>query len=87
MLTAHRMSVSGHDNLVLTQAALSVYERAWRARARVVDEVEYAGRDVLTDAEQAEFLRLTRLLNGINNRHWRPPTWPCEKLAQDVEGL
>jgi hypothetical protein len=56
------------DRLVLTQAAIAVYQRSWAARDRVVEEVERAGRYVLTDAEQTEFLRLTRLLSNLNSR-------------------
>jgi hypothetical protein len=73
------------DRVVLTQSAIAVFERAWRARARVVEAVECAGRDVLTDAEQAEFLRLTSIINNLNSPHWRPPTWPCE-VQQATDG-
>jgi hypothetical protein len=73
------------DRVALTQAAIGVFERSWRARARVVEEVESAGRDVLTDAEQAEFLRLTSIINNLNSPHWRPPAWPCE-VQQATDG-
>jgi hypothetical protein len=34
------------DKLVLVQAAISVWERSWAARDRIVEEAESAGQDV-----------------------------------------
>jgi hypothetical protein len=74
------------DRLALALAAIDVCEGSWRARVRVVEEAESAGQEQLTDAQDAEFRRLTALINNLRSPYWRPPVWACEEARQPVDG-
>jgi hypothetical protein len=74
------------DRLALTQTAIDVLQHAWRERARIVKEVERDGRQVLTDAQDAEFRRLTEIILTMASGRWRPPVWACEEARQPVDG-